>query len=287
MKQRAFTLIELLVVISIVSLLMSILLPALGKAREAAQAVQCSSNLRGMGIAYAMYTDMSQGYFPPRSLIMAGDESIGTRWLGPTYRMSKVDLLPNNTDEYKPVNTKHCPALMGDRPIRYESSDPNNYSHYITDEEVVGIWHGLNNKWTNETFRVDGIYKPASIFISADARVRLDNNNDGNFDDPVVQNQTIGNYENNNLPGSSITSTDNGMTFPEWVVADLVFYDFRHQGGSNFTFIDGHGEHRRFDTSVGTAPAYSIQQMSDAGTTQRFGGYGAYKLNHFQSRVPQ
>ena len=57
MKQRTrgFTIVELLVVISIIALLVGILLPAIGKARDSARLRQSSSNLRQLALAHQMY----------------------------------------------------------------------------------------------------------------------------------------------------------------------------------------------------------------------------------------
>jgi prepilin-type N-terminal cleavage/methylation domain-containing protein len=64
-QSRAFTLIELLVVIAIISLLVSILLPSLNRAKELARRVICASNLRGQGTAVLLYAGDHQDHLPP------------------------------------------------------------------------------------------------------------------------------------------------------------------------------------------------------------------------------
>src|SRR5271154_7147613 len=63
-SKSGFTLVELLVVIGIIALLISILLPALSKAREAANVIKCSSNLRQLMMASELFAGDHHGYLP-------------------------------------------------------------------------------------------------------------------------------------------------------------------------------------------------------------------------------
>ena len=64
-KNKAFTLIELLVVVSIIALLVSILLPALSKAREQTKRTVCAANLRQIGMMLEYYCEDNRGFYPP------------------------------------------------------------------------------------------------------------------------------------------------------------------------------------------------------------------------------
>lgn len=66
--QGKFTLIELLVVIAIIAILAAMLLPALGKARESARQMSCSSRVKSVATAFALYVVDNNDYYPQQRL---------------------------------------------------------------------------------------------------------------------------------------------------------------------------------------------------------------------------
>jgi prepilin-type N-terminal cleavage/methylation domain-containing protein len=93
---HAFTLIELLVVIAIIAVLASMLLPALGRAKETARRIRCTSNLHQVSLANLMYAGDYSGGYPPRSDV--------ERW--PTFLLSY----------YKTPAVLLCPSEKGNNP---------------------------------------------------------------------------------------------------------------------------------------------------------------------------
>ncbi|MEM6392271.1 MAG: DUF1559 domain-containing protein [Planctomycetota bacterium] len=132
---HAFTLVELLVVISIVALLIGILLPVLGGARESAQRTVCASNQRQIGVAMVAYANDHAGAFPPYRnsqgpLADVVAEPIFLYRLGVADVSGPTDIEPSNhgllhTGDYLPgPDVYYCPTQDGElwQPDIYENA---------------------------------------------------------------------------------------------------------------------------------------------------------------------
>ncbi len=83
--------IELLVVVAIIAILAGLLLPALGRAKEAGKRISCLNNMRNLGTALKMYAQENEGFFPPRHY-----GPYWTSYLSNYYQNNKVLLCPSD-----------------------------------------------------------------------------------------------------------------------------------------------------------------------------------------------
>lgn len=121
--ESVFTLIEMLVVISVIAILSSLLLPALGTARNKARLALCGGNMKQVGIAYMIYCDDADGYMPPEFLSAT------------TYTGLWHDLLM--AGDYIKLKSMRCPSVM--RTGGYSSASGVDYARNTDINHARGL----------------------------------------------------------------------------------------------------------------------------------------------------
>ena len=108
-RRKGFTLVELIVVISLITIMMSILLPVLSKAKGHAKAVVCISNLKQLGFAFHFYANDYDDYAMPTY-----EESTNTYWWGQKLSdgidHTKAFVWPYLQSELKKKSVYECPT---------------------------------------------------------------------------------------------------------------------------------------------------------------------------------
>ena len=223
-SKKAFTLIELLVVIAIISILASMLLPALTAAREAARSAFCKSNLRQMAFAVHMYKISNRGYYPQAAADMCWLRPDANHWRWHGYRENLDDPFDPKAGVlypyYQNQEVKECPSF---RKHMYQN-DPTyafelGTGGYGYNDQYVGGSPGADPWAVEKSARDRQIPRPQGVVMFSDSA----------FYDPV----------NDQLIEYSF------CTAPYWeswgVPADPSMH-FRHLGQANVLFCDAHVE---------------------------------------------
>ncbi len=202
-RKRGFTLIELLAVIGLMMVLAAILIPAVGLARKTMERTKCASNLKQLGVSFALYAVDHDGVLP------SGISFSKLFW-------------DHYVDDYIPGGRERgifaCPT---------EKKQPTSgRSNYIGNTRV--LVDTQDNK--SAPVPLSRISRPAEVTLIMDGAVNdSGNTNFGFYEQPEVTSYSSDKYADRSIPqGPDGTTNSNAVI--RW----------RHDGRINALFVDGH-----------------------------------------------
>jgi prepilin-type N-terminal cleavage/methylation domain-containing protein/prepilin-type processing-associated H-X9-DG protein len=222
--RKGFTLIELLVVVAIIAVLVAILLPALGRARENARTILCGANLRQIGMGLLMYSQNNNDQIPKATdnASVSWDSLIGPYLSGnPTVKNLGAANVTVDKEQSRPF---FCPS---DKVLRsLPNVEPRSYSRILFSMDTIpGAPPGYDSPYESYwlPINVNQVASPARTFLILEWHV-YDN--------------IRGNNWSSFMPFNYFSDLDNPI-----LINDLHYTAKMgkfHAGNSNFLFFDGH-----------------------------------------------
>ena len=205
-RPGAFTLVELLTVVAILSILLTILMPAVARGKRLAQRAVCLAHLHGVGRASLLYAAENKNFVPWGNNVLWFKAFLPYAGAGP------------RTTDYRNVRIYRCPAYPDKKQTVCFVASAWTFNGL---SDTTG--HDINNPRNLQEFD-----RPFATLYLAD-------NENGSWrqiitsaSDPELSRQDVWN------PGHLPTSTSQDITYGRRVARD------RHDAGCNGTFLDGH-----------------------------------------------